>query len=231
VIESARRVMSEKQFKQEFEASFETASGRIYEDYCSDNYTDETIKEHEQLCWYHDFNFTPLSSGIGVIRGNNILLLDEIILISAVAQQSALEFVDKFKNHKNKHVLIYGDPAGKAGEKHGHASDYTDIEQILRDNKWSYSRRVKPSTRSIKDGQNAVRAKIRNANSENFIFVNTKNAPYTHKSLSTGQLKDGSTFLEADSDYQHIGTAIRYFIDFEYPIINNRPNLATITGI
>jgi hypothetical protein len=158
-------------------------------------------------------------------------LLDEIILISAVAQQSALEFVDKFKNHKNKHVLIYGDPAGKAGEKHGHASDYTDIEQILRDNKWSYSRRVKPSTRSIKDGQNAVRAKIRNANGENFIFVNTKNAPYTHKSLSTGQLKDGSTFLEADSDYQHIGTAIRYFIDFEYPIINNRPNLATITGI
>ncbi len=231
VIESARRVMSEKQFKQEFEASFETASGRIYEDYCSDNYTNETIQDHERLCWYHDFNFTPLSSGIGVIRGNDIFLLDEIILISAVAKQSALEFVDKFKNHKNKHVLIYGDPAGKAGEKHGHASDYTDIEQVLRDNGWSYTRKVKPSTRSIKDGQNAVRAKIRNANGENFVFVNTKNAPYTHKSLATGQLKDGSTFLEADSDFQHIGTAIRYFIDFEYPLINNKPQFAQITGI
>ena len=33
VIEAAKRLMSPKQFKQEFEASFETASGRIYEDY------------------------------------------------------------------------------------------------------------------------------------------------------------------------------------------------------
>jgi hypothetical protein len=222
--------MSEKQFKQEFEASFETASGRIYEDYCADNYTDETIKEHEQLCWFHDFNFTPLSSGIGVIRGNNILVLDEIILTSAVAKQSAMEFVEKFKNHKNKHVLVYGDPAGKAGEKHGHASDYTEIESTLRENGWTYSRRVKPSTRSIKDGQNSVRAKIRNANGECFLFVNPNKAVYAHKSLATGQLKEGSTFLEADSDYQHIGTAIRYFIDYEYPIVKSTPSFAQIIG-
>ena len=231
VIESARRVMSEKQFKQEFEASFETASGRIYEDYCADNYTDETIKDHEQLCWFHDFNFTPLSSGIGVIRGDKILVLEEIVLISAVAKQSAMEFVDKFKNHKNKHVLIYGDPAGKAGEKHGHKSDYTEIESVLRENGWMYSRRVKPSTRSIKDGQNSVRAKIRNANGECFLFVNPNRAVYAHKSLATGQLKEGSTFLEADSDYQHIGTAIRYFIDYEYPIVKTAPSFAQIVGI
>jgi hypothetical protein len=231
VIESARRVMSEKQFKQEFEASFETASGRIYEDYCADNYTDETIKEHEQLCWFHDFNFTPLSSGVAVIRGDKILVLNEIILISAVAKQSAMEFVEKFKNHKNKHVLVYGDPAGKAGEKHGHESDYTEIERVLRENGWTYSRRVKPSTRSIKDGQNSVRAKIRNANGECFLFVNPNKAVYAHKSLATGQLKEGSTFLEADSDYQHIGTAIRYFIDYEYPIIKSTPSFAQIIGI
>ena len=79
-IEAAKRQMSAKQFKQEYEASFETASGRIYEDYSSDNYTTETIQSHEQLCWYHDFNYTPLSSGIGVIRNNNVFLLDEIIL-------------------------------------------------------------------------------------------------------------------------------------------------------
>jgi hypothetical protein len=218
VVDSARRQMSKKQFRQEYEASFETATGRIYEDYSKDNYTDETIKPHEQLLWYHDFNFTPLSSGIGVIRSGNIYLLEEIILTSAVAEQSALEFVDRYKNHNNKNVIIYGDPAGRAGEKHGHQSDYTAIEKVLRDNGWTYTRRVKPSTRSIKDGQNAVRAKIKNAKGEVFLFVNTITAPYTHKSLATGTLKQGSTFLEEDSDYQHIGTAIRYFIDYEYPI-------------
>jgi hypothetical protein len=219
VIESAKRVMSAKQFKQEFEASFETSTGRIYEDYSSDNYTNETIKPHEQLCWYHDFNYTPLSSGIGVIRDKNVYLLEEIILTSAVSLQSAMEFVDRYQNHENKNVVIYGDPSGKAGEKHGHESDYTVMESYLRKNGWTVTRKVKPSTRSIKDGQNAVRAKIKNAAGEVSLYCNPNNAPYTHKSLATGSLKDGSTFIEEENEFQHIGTAVRYFIDYEFPII------------
>lgn len=218
VIESAKRILSLKQFKQEYEASFETATGRIYDDYGPDNYTEETIKPHEQLLWYHDFNFTPMSSGIGVKRNNSVYLLDEIILSSAVSSQAALEFVEKYKNHQNKHVIIYGDPSGRAGEKHGHVSDYIEIETVLRNNGWKYTRRVKPSTVSIKDGQNAVRAKIKNAAGDASLFVNTKKAPYTHKSLSAGTLKKGSSFLEEESEFQHIGTAVRYFIDYEFPI-------------
>lgn len=230
-IDAAKRQMSAKQYKQEYEASFETASGRIYDDYGSDNSTIETIKPHEQLLWYHDFNFTPLSSGVGVRRGDSVFLLEEIILTSAVARQSAMEFIERYKGHLNKHVIIYGDPAGKAGEKHGHASDYTEIERMLRDGGWRFTRKVKPSTRSIKDGQNAVRAKIKNASGDVSLFVNAKSAPYTHKSLATGQLQKGSTFLEADSEYQHIGTAIRYFLDYDFPIISNQASQVKIGGM
>lgn len=218
VIEAAKKRMSLRQYRQEYEASFETASGRIYDDYGKANHTDATIKPTEQLLWYHDFNYTPMSSGIGVRRDNSFYLIEEIILTSAVARQSALEFVERYRNHENKNVLIYGDPAGKAGEKHGHASDYTEMEQVLRSEGWTVQRRVKSSTRSIKDGQNAVRAKIANAKGDISLFVNVNKAPYTNKSLATGQLKKGSTFLEEDSEYQHIGTAIRYMIDYECPI-------------
>jgi hypothetical protein len=70
VIDAAKRRMSARQYKQEYEASFETASGKIYEDYCIDNHTiGSKIKPHEQLLWMHDFNYTPLSSAIGVRRG------------------------------------------------------------------------------------------------------------------------------------------------------------------
>jgi hypothetical protein len=218
VIEDARRAMSARQFRQEFEASFETVSGRIYDDYGPANHTDSAILPHEQLCWYHDFNYTPLSSGIGVMRDRKVYCLEEIILTSAVARESALEFVDRYKDHKNRTVLVYGDPSGRAGEKHGHASDYTEIESVLRSHQWTFVRKVKPSTMSIKDGQNAVRAKIRNAAGDISLFINPKTAPYTHRSLATGQLKKGSTFLEEDSEFQHIGTAVRYFIDYEFPI-------------
>jgi len=232
VIQSAKRVMSARQFRQEFEASFETASGRIYEDYSSDNYTNEVILPHEQLCWMHDQNYTPLSSAIGVRRNNgkDIYLLDEIVLHSAVSRQSAEEFVEKYKEHKNKHVLIYGDPAGRAGEKHGQESAYSSMEEVLKNNEWKFTRKVKPAHPSIKDRQNQVRAKVKNAMGEVSLYINPNTAKYCHKGLATVQLKEGSTFLEEESEYQHITTAIGYFVDVEYPI-NGRTQLTKIAGI
>ncbi|MEW7854789.1 terminase family protein [Pseudomonas chlororaphis] len=231
VMDAMKRAMSAKQFKQEFEASFETASGRIYEDYSKANTTTATIEPHEQLMWMHDQNFTPLSSAIGVRRndGKDLYLLDEIVLISAVSKQSAAEFVDKFKGHKNKHVLIYGDPAGKAGEKHGHASDYTDIEGVLKANGWTYTRKVKPAHPAIKDRQNAVRAKILTASGDISLFINPVTAPWCHKGLSTVQLQSGSTFQEDQkNDYQHITTAIGYCIDVEWPCIKRTGSTAPL---
>ena len=91
VIASAKRQMSSKQFRQEFEASFETATGRIYEEYSKANQTDAVIEPHEQLCWMHDQNYTPLSSSVGVVRNDDLYLLDEIVLTSAISRQSAEE--------------------------------------------------------------------------------------------------------------------------------------------
>ncbi|MDS9593463.1 terminase large subunit domain-containing protein [Pseudomonas sp. HTZ1] len=220
VMDAMKRAMSPKQFKQEFEASFETASGRIYEDYGKHNQTSATIEPHEQLMWMHDQNFTPLSSAIGVRRNNgaDLYLLDEIVLTSAISRQAAVEFVERYKDHKNKHVLIYGDPAGKAGEKHGHASDYTDIEAVLKAAGWRYTRKVKPAHPAIKDRQNAVRAKILTASGESSLFVNPVTAPWCHKGLATVQLQEGSTFQEDQKNqYQHITTAIGYCVDVEWP--------------
>lgn len=230
VIASMKRSMSAKQFKQEFEASFETASGRIYEDYSKANHTTARIEPHEQLMWMHDQNFTPLSSAVGVRRnGNDLYLLDEIVLTSAVSKQSAMEFVEKFKAHQNKHVLIYGDPAGQAGEKHGHASDYSDIEGVLRANGWAFTRKVKPAHPAIKDRQNAVRAKIKTADGHISLYVNPHTAPWCDKGLATVQLKDGSTFQEDQSNqYQHITTAIGYCVDVEWPIVKRTATVTTL---
>lgn len=230
VIEAAKRRMSLRQYRQEYEASFETSAGRIYDDYNKANHTTERIQAHEQLLWTHDFNFTPLSSAVAVIRPQGVFFLDEVVLTSAVSRQSALEFVDKFKDHQNRSMIIYGDPSGKAGEKHGQSSDYVEMEKILSAHNWTFSRRVRPSTRSIKDGQNAVRALIANAAGERALFVNPNRAPYCHKALSTGTLMKGSTFLEEVNEYQHMGTAIRYFIDYEFPITALRSGPLRVSG-
>lgn len=228
VIASAKRTMSKQQYNQEYCASFETATGRIYEDYGKHNWTDETIRAHEALHWMHDQNFTPLSSSIGVIRnnGSDLYLLDEIVLISAVSRQSALEFVNKYEKHINKTVYIYGDPAGRAGEKHGHPSDYNEIEDVLRQYGWSFQRRVKNAHPAIKDRQNAVRAKILTADGTTSLYVNPNTAPWTHEGLATVQLQKGSTFQEDQkNDYQHITTAVGYCVDYLWPV-SSKPQIA-----
>jgi hypothetical protein len=227
----AEKVLSKKQYNQEFNASFETATGRIYEDYSKDNYTSRTIAPHEQLLWMHDQNFTPLSSAIGVRENKNLYLLDEIVLESATSTQSAIEFVDRYKDHKNKHVLLYGDPSGRNGEKHGHASDYVDIEEVLKPAGWKVERRIKTAHPAIKDRQNSVRAKIKTAAGETTLFINPEKAPYCHKGLSIVQLKKGSSFQEdqtskSGSKYQHITTAIGYCIAYEWPIV--KPAIGTL---
>jgi hypothetical protein len=218
VIEAARRRMSAQQFRQEYEASFETFLGRIYADYGQANVTSEVIQPHEQLWWCHDFNFTPLSSAVCVRRGEKLLALGEVVLESAIARQSAIEFVNRYKGHGNKNVIVYGDPAGRAGEKHGHASDYTEMESVLRADGWTVQRRVKLAAPAIRDRQNAVRAKVANAAGESSFFVNPQLAPTLHQGMLTVQFKKGSTFQEEQSREQHITTAVGYCIDFEWPI-------------
>jgi hypothetical protein len=126
-------------------------------------------------------------------------------------------------------VLIYGDPAGRAGEKHGHASDYTDIEDVLKAAGWRYTRKVKPAAPAIKDRQNAVRAKVLTADGTISLYINPLTAPWCHKGLATVQLQKGSTFQEDQKNkYQHITTAIGYCIDVEWPVIKN---ITTSTAI
>jgi hypothetical protein len=216
-IASAKRSMSAKQFRQEFEASFETVSGRVYEDYNEDNLTSETIKPHEALLWSHDFNFTPLSSCISVIRNDHVYSLDEIVLDSAVALQSAMEFVDRYKDHENKNVYIYGDPSGKVGEKHGHQSDYSIMQRYLRKHGWTIHHKVQNSHPAIKDRQNSVRSVIRTSDNKIYLHVNPNKCPYLHKGLMTVQIVKGSTFQEQDSEYQHITTALGYMMYVIYP--------------
>lgn len=231
IIEGAKRVMSLKQFRQEYEASFETAGGRVYEDFNKENYSGATPYPTEELHWTHDQNFTPLSSSIVVIRDGIPYIVDEVVLTSAVSRQSAEEFVERYKNHENKMVYIYGDPAGLAGTKHGHKSDYDDIEEVLRNRGWKYERRVRPKHPAIKNRQNAVRALICNALGKRRLFVNPEKAKWSKKGLETVQLKEGSSFMEDDTnETQHITTAIGYFVDYLWPAGQTLLRTGSTTG-
>ena len=222
-IEAAKRRMSRKQYLQEYEASFETATGRVYEDYSKENHTDKVYEDTRPIIWCHDFNYTPISSAIIQEYGDISYVVDEIILESAVARNAAMEFVDRYKESKIKQVILYGDASGRAGEKHAQDSNWTIIKDILKEHNWTITDRVPKANGAIIDGQNTLRARIMNAMEERFLFVNPSKCKYTDKGLNTTTTKKGSTFQEEDSQYQHITTALRYYTGVKFPYNNYSP--------
>lgn len=220
---SAKRRMSPRNYRQEYEASFETATGRVYDDYCNENHTDRVFRPGP-IFWTHDFNYLPLSSAILQREGDKVYAVDEIILDHAIAKQSAQEFVDRYQKYREQcPVVVYGDASGHIGEKHGHVSDYVTIDTILKKAGFNVKLKVPAANPAIRDGQNSLRGKILNALGERTFFVNPQKCPYIERGLKTVQTKKGSTFLEEDSEYQHVTTALRYFTAVEFPVYGGKP--------
>jgi len=216
-IEDAMRTLSPRAFRQEYQASFESAGNRIYEDYSHLNHTDWDYNPVLPIIWCHDFNYSPLSSCICQEHNGKIYAVDEIVLESAIARQSAEEFCNRYKDYKRARIIIYGDMSGHAGEKHGHISNYMEIVQILKQNGfYNVELRVPRDNPALKTRHNEVRAKILNALGMRTLFVNPKKCPTLDDGFFTAQFKKGSTELEDDKNpSQHITTAIGYFIAYE----------------
>jgi len=218
-VEAAKRRLDHRTYRQEYEASFETASGRVYDNYSNNNHTTREFTPGT-IYWSHDFNFLPMSSFIAQVEGDNVFAVDEIVLEHAVARDAATEFVERYKDYTQCPVILYGDASGRVGEKHGQISNYVEIETILRAAGFKVKRKVPLANPSIKDGQNSLRAKILNASGERTFHVNPAKCPILDKGLKTVQLKKGSTFIEDETNAaQHITTAARYFTNVEFPSV------------
>jgi len=218
LLNKERARMSPRIYRQEFEASFESAGNRIYEDYDAQNHTDwEFNPVLGSLIWAHDFNFSPLSSCILQEHKGKIYAVDEIVLESAIARQAAEEFCTRYKGNERMLIKIYGDASGRAGEKHGQVSNYKEIEQVLLKNGFhNYKFLIRASNPAIKDRQNAVRGKILNALGVRSLLVNPKQCPVLDKGLKTTQFVAGSTFQEDEKNKaQHITTGLGYYISYE----------------
>jgi hypothetical protein len=191
----------------------------VYDDYSNENHTAREFKPGE-IHWTHDFNFLPLSSAIVQVEGNKAFVVDEIVLEHAVAIDAAKEFVERYEKFKQCPVVLYGDASGRVGEKHGHVSDYIAIEKHLAEHGFTVRRRVPLANPSIKDGQNSLRAKVLNAAGERTFFINPDKAPTADRGMKTVQYKKGSVTLEDETNAaQHITTALRYFTNIHFPLI------------
>jgi len=211
-IESARRTLDSKTFNQEYLATFETFSGRVY--YAFDRtknvrpYTDDIPYElHVGI----DFNVDPITAVIFVKRGDILHIIDEIRIFGSNTD----ELVQEIKNrYPKKSIVTYPDPAGSQRKTSaGGKTDHTILRLA------EFQVRTRNVTTSVRDGINAVNSKLSNSLGVSTLFVDPK-CKNTIETMEKFTYREGTSVPDKDSGFDHLADSIRYCVEFLFPIKN-----------
>jgi len=209
-IEAARRSLDERTFRQEFLATFETFSGRIF--YAFERVRNVKIFSNEIPGELHigmDFNVSPLTAVVAAKIANVLHIIDEIKIFGS----STDEIVEEIKTrYPNKRIVVYPDPAG--AQRKTSAGGRTD-HTILRT---AGFRVLAPSSHNaVRDGINAVNAKLCSSTGLTTLFIDPK-CKYVIECLEKQTYKEGTSIPDKDSGYDHMNDALRYMVDYLFPI-------------
>lgn len=209
-IEAARRTLDVRTFRQEYEATFETFSGRIFyafdRKYNVQAYTDPLPRE---LHLGVDFNVDPMSAVIGVKTGNMMHIVDEFKIFGSNTEELVEEVKTRYPGHT---IVAYPDPAG--AQRKTSAGGRTD-HTILRNA--GFTVKAPHGHNAVRDGVNAVNAKLRSSSGITTLFFDPR-CKYSIECLEKHTYKEGTSIPDKDSGFDHMNDALRYMVDYLFPI-------------
>jgi len=210
-IDAAMRDLDERQFRQEFMATFETYSGRIY--YAFDRKLN-TITPPENinvdvLYIGMDFNIDPMSAVIAVRRNDDLFIVDEIRMFSSNTQEMADELKERYPKSK---MWIYPDPAAR--QRKTSAGGATDLS-ILANN--GFIVKAPNAHTQVRDRINAVNSRLCGSDGKRHLFI-ANSCKYTIESLERHTYKEGTVQPDKDSGYDHMNDALGYMVDYLFPV-------------
>lgn len=213
-IEAAKRELPERTFKQEYLASFETLSNRVYSNFDRlKNVSAElaSIKDVKELHIGLDFNVNPMSATVGIKAADQLHIIDEIVLPNSNTTEFCAEVKSRYPNYK---IYVYPDPAGKARKTSaaGGATDFTILQMH-----GFYV--VAPSAHPpVADRINEVQAMLCNAAGDRRLFISPK-CKELIKSLDGMTYKQGTSAPDKSLGLDHVTDALGYKIHSMFPLV------------
>ena len=204
-VELARRTLDERTFAQEFLASFETFSGRVFPAFGDDN-IDGTVEDMGGVIAVGlDFNVSIMSGVICSLVGDTLHIWDEISVKNSNTDEIGMMLRDRFPGRE---IVTYPDPTGRA--RKSSAAGQTD-HGILR--KYGLKVVSPAAPWSVKDRLQATNWLIRNAKNEIRLFVHPR-CKDTIKGLRSVAYKEGAEDFVVDKDpgLEHWTDALGYLI-------------------
>lgn len=212
-IEARRRDMDSRSFKQEFEASFESMSGRVYYNFHRTTHVgDFEFNPHEPIFIGMDFNIDPMSCVVLQEKANGeIWAIDEIVQFSSNAEEASEEIMRRYYKYANQ-ISVFPDPAGN-NRNHDRGESSLDV---LRDQglKNLYFKRKHPA---VQDRVASVNRLLLSADGQIRLRVNKKCLRLID-SLEQTIYKPGSRDVDKTQGVEHVTDALGYYTDFRHPV-------------
>ena len=213
-IAQAQRDLDVRTFRQEYLATFETFSGRVY--YAFDRKENVKAIENPDTSVIYvgmDHNIDPMSAVIAVRQGDSLYVIDEIRLFSSNTKEAVDEIASRYPRSK---VWCYSDPAGH--QRKTSAGGLTDV-LILQNQGWIV--KTPRHHTPVRDRINAVNSRLCSSSGVRHLFISPK-CKYTIEGLERQTYKEGSSQPDKDSGYDHLNDALGYMIDYIWPIKRER---------
>ncbi|MEE9542266.1 MAG: hypothetical protein V3V95_00600 [Thermodesulfobacteriota bacterium] len=216
-VEAAKRVMDSRTFRQEYEASFEGSSGRVYYAYSSVLHQDSSVRIDPALpiivCC--DFNVDPCVWELAQTDSRKVWVFDEVVLKNTSTIQMGKELLKRYGTHEAG-FIIYGDAAGSARSTAG-SSDYILLMDLGFKNQ-----RIKRSNPQVKDRVNAVNSMLENTRNEAKLFHHPR-CGYLRKDFETVEWRgSGADLDKSNHERTHATDALGYFVEYEFALVANR---------
>ena len=208
-IESARKELDARTFRQEFEATFETFEGTVAYNFSREHNIKTLANADVRLLHIGmDFNTSPCTAAIYVQLGKEMFQIDEIHMLNSNTAEVAEEILRRYPKSR---IICYPDPAGQQRKTSaGGATDFT----ILRNAGFE----VKAPNRHnlVRDRINSFNARLCSSDGVRHLFIDPK-CKYTIESLEKFCYKEG-TQVPDKGQWDHMFDAASYCIDYMFPI-------------
>jgi len=214
-IEAARQDMSERQFNQEFLATFETYENRVAWAFARDVHVIDEPKEVNTSIIHvgMDFNINPAVATISVqLNKDTLAVIDEIQMFASNTDEMASEINRRYPRSK---VFVYPDPSGSRRQTSSSGmSDHLILQNA------GFVVKAPRKHDPVRDRINAINARFKSADGKVNLYI-AKTAKYTIECLDKHQFKEGTMVPDKDSGYDHMFDALSYCVAFMYPIRKN----------
>lgn len=210
-VEAARAAMSAGQFRQEYEASFESMEGRVYLEFDRDANVREDVGDNgSDLYVGMDFNVNPMTAVVIVKAGDQLHQFAEFYLKNSNTTEMAGQIR---ANYPERDITIYPDPTGK--NRQTSAVGQTDFA-ILKDHGFKV---VAPKAAPpVVDRINEVNAVLCAADGTRRYFLHPR-CKESIKGLDGLVYKEGTSQPDKQGGLDHITDAIGYAVHQLAPMV------------